>query len=667
MGGIGNKFALSVQRRFQAVEQGVHRTRQRTDFDGNEGFVDRFQRRVGLPVEGIGEICQRVELLVHHAPYDHPTGQEQEQQRHHDRDHELNRYPIPRAYALRHLHNDRIAVQLVDAHLGRTHAHALVVRLEDVGVVNPAHVRAGQRQIRFAGDLAFAVADPVDELFYGIGKHRAGERRHRHRRVDARQLDLLGDGRGEIGQRAVDHVLRVLPRKPIRHQAAHQREERQRRGKAAQQRAPQAGRHARRRGCRARQMQPVGAVETFVGRAPGSESQGAGLPLVRLVVPSTNRLRRGLPDFLQQVAETSHRHDFHAAVFQFLANPVHVDFNGGVTEIAAEVRQVILQLRLADHTAVAQQQHFEHGEFTRRHFERLFVVENATIDARQAQAAQRYFRTRYIAMRAAAAHHSADPRFEFSRFKGFEHVVVGAAVQALDAVMQFVARGQDNHWRMTIALAETRQQRHAVNTWQTEIENHEFVAILRERLLRENAVVNHIYGKAGLFKATLNAARDGAVVFDQKDSHESRSYTMVGLDCASRSPAGIAYLSLPRRRPSYISNLYTPNAAPRLAVQRFSCGRTCRNSPLRGRHPVVGFLHVRSAPPATKPVVERDERTVQTVCAADCTVSVYAADGLEQSERLEPCESLRHYLIFSFSLKDFIAGDFQIPLFPLSK
>ena len=117
----------------------------------------------------------------------------------------------------------------------------------------------------------------------------------------------------------------------------------------------------------------------------------------------------------------------------------------------------------------------------------------------------------------------------------------------------------------------------------------------------------------------------------------------VGLDCASRPPAGIAYLSLPRRRPSHISNPFTPNAAPRLAVQRFSCGRTCRNFPLRGRHPAISFQHVRLTPVTTKPVVERDKRTVQTVCAADCTVSVCAGDGLESSERLGEGESLRAY------------------------
>jgi hypothetical protein len=49
---------------------------------------------------------------------------------------------------------------------------------------------------------------------------------------------------------------------------------------------------------------------------------------------------------------------------------------------------------------------------------------------------------------------------------------------------------------------------------------------LRERLLGENAVVHHVDGEAGLFQAALNAARDGAVVFDQKDSHRGRSSTM---------------------------------------------------------------------------------------------------------------------------------------------
>jgi hypothetical protein len=69
---------------------------------------------------------------------------------------------------------------------------------------------------------------------------------------------------------------------------------------------------------------------------------------------------------------------------------------------------------------------------------------------------------------------------------------------------------------------------------------------------------------------------------------------------------------------------------------------------------------------ATNPVVERDKRTVQTACIADCTVSVCAANGLKSSQRSGSGESLRLCQKFSFSLKDFIAADLQTPLFLLS-
>ena len=112
------------------------------------------------------------------------------------------------------------------------------------------------------------------------------------------------------------------------------------------------------------------------------------------------------------------------------------------------------------------------------------------------------------------------------RFERLEHVVVGAAVQALHAVVQFVARGEDDDRRMAVALTKAREQRHAVDARQAEIENHQFMAVLREGLLGEDAVVDHVDGEAGLFETALDAARDGAVVFDQKESHGIRSSTM---------------------------------------------------------------------------------------------------------------------------------------------
>jgi hypothetical protein len=77
-------------------------------------------------------------------------------------------------------------------------------------------------------------------MFDRIGEHGLGERRHRDGCLRASDLDLLGDGGGEVGQRPVDHVLRVLPREPVGDQAAHQREQGKGSGEAAQQRATQA-------------------------------------------------------------------------------------------------------------------------------------------------------------------------------------------------------------------------------------------------------------------------------------------------------------------------------------------------------------------------------------------------------------------------------------------
>lgn len=133
-----------------------------------------------------------------------------------------------------------------------------------------------------------------------------------------------------------------------------------------------------------------------------------------------------------------------------------------------------------------------------------------------------------------------------------------------------------------------------------------------------------------------------------------------------RPPAGIAHLSIPRRRPSYISNLFTPNAAPRLAVQQFSCGRT-RQIP-RFTDATPRSVSSTSAKPLWRPnqSLQGVKRTVQTVCVADCTVSVCAADGLEPSERAGSGESLRLYYKFSFLMKVFVAADLQTPLFLLS-
>ncbi len=240
--GIGDELALRVERGLQAPEQRVHGAGEGPDLERHLGLVDRLQRGMSLPVQRIGQMRERPELLVHHAPDDAPAGQQQQQQRHHDRHQEFGGDLVAVPHRLGHLDDHRIAaVGLLHAHLRDAHGLPLVVGLEHIGVMHAAHAGALQRQPRVAGQLVLAVADAVDQLLGGIGEHRLRQRRHRERRVGPGDLDLLGDRGGEIGQRTVDHVLRVLPGQPVGDQAAHQREHRQRGGEAAQQRAAQAG------------------------------------------------------------------------------------------------------------------------------------------------------------------------------------------------------------------------------------------------------------------------------------------------------------------------------------------------------------------------------------------------------------------------------------------
>jgi hypothetical protein len=212
-----------------------------------------------------------------------------------------------------------------------------------------------------------------------------------------------------------------------------------------------------------------------------------------------NSAWRRLTAGLEQVTEAAHRDDLDVAAFEFFAHPVHVDLDRGVAQVAAKMRQVILELGFADHAAMPLQQHFKHGEFARRQFQRPVAIEDAAIHPRQAQTAQGDFGARDHAMCAAAAQHRADARFELGRLERFGKIVVRAAVEPLQAVVEFVACAQDDHRCVAIVLAQARQQGHAVDAGQAQVKDDQVVAILRERLLGKNAIMHHVDHEAALF------------------------------------------------------------------------------------------------------------------------------------------------------------------------
>ncbi len=119
----------------------------------------------------------------------------------------------------------------------------------------------------------------------------------------------------------------------------------------------------------------------------------------------------------------------------------------------------------------------------------------------------------------APAHHGPHAREQLAKLEGLEQVVVGAQVQAVDAVVEPVARGEHQHRRGIAAFARAPQHLGAVLARQAQVEQHAGVVAVAERALRQLAVAHPVGRPAGALERLLQAAPDHFVVFHQQYTH----------------------------------------------------------------------------------------------------------------------------------------------------
>ena len=105
-----------------------------------------------------------------------------------------------------------------------------------------------------------------------------------------------------------------------------------------------------------------------------------------------------------------------------------------------------------------------------------------------------------------------------SKLKGFGEVVVGAEIEALDAVLHRVARAQDEHRLLEAALAPLAQQVEAIAVGQTEVEDDEVVSGLAERVARLAAGARAGDRVGALREPLLEELRRGAVGLRRSES-----------------------------------------------------------------------------------------------------------------------------------------------------
>src|SRR5579871_6656769 len=169
-------------------------------------------------------------------------------------------------------------------------------------------------------------------------------------------------------------------------------------------------------------------------------------------------LKRSTLLFLgDQVAHTAYgvNLDLGTTLRELLAKTVHVDLDRVRSDFAGMPEDVVLDLLLGDDAPLAPHQQFEHGGFARRKHLRLIVDRGLPVARIEFEVGDAQ---RIAEQMARPAQLRFQPRDQFLQRERLDEIVVGAATQALNAVIEAAAGGQDQHWDGVVAVANLAQQ-----------------------------------------------------------------------------------------------------------------------------------------------------------------------------------------------------------------
>jgi hypothetical protein len=114
-----------------------------------------------------------------------------------------------------------------------------------------------------------------------------------------------------------------------------------------------------------------------------------------------------------------------------------------------------------------------------------------------------------------AADEGADAGFEFAEDAGFGDVVIGAGVEAADAVFGVVLAGEDDDVGGDAFFAHLVEEGEAVDVREAEVEDDDFVLAGGGEAVAGGAVFGDIDGEAGLLEDGGDEGLDGLIIFDK--------------------------------------------------------------------------------------------------------------------------------------------------------
>jgi hypothetical protein len=106
----------------------------------------------------------------------------------------------------------------------------------------------------------------------------------------------------------------------------------------------------------------------------------------------------------------------------------------------------------------------------------------------------------------------ADPRKQFARIKRLGQIIVGAQIEAIDSLVDAIARRQYDNGKIALMLAKLAQNRKAVSRRQSKIEKHQVVSGSFGRVDGNITVGNPINGVGGVLKGLSHTRPNHTVI-----------------------------------------------------------------------------------------------------------------------------------------------------------
>jgi hypothetical protein len=227
-------------------------------------------------------------------------------------------------------------------------------------------------------------------------------------------------------------------------------------------------------------------------------------------VPSLGAGARGFRIFLQAIAQPAHGGDADAADLDFFAQPVHIHLDGVVADLLAPFAQVIDQLFLGDQAAGARQQDFQQAQLARRQVQHLVGDVGAAADL---VVGQRTVFDDGGAAAGAAPGQGPHPRLQLGQRERLGHVIVGAQVEAVDALLDRIGRRQDQHRQQRGTRAQAAQHLQPGHFGQAQVQDQQVEFLGRQGGVGLLAVADAIDGVARLAQRAGQSVCQDAIIF----------------------------------------------------------------------------------------------------------------------------------------------------------